>query len=384
MLRRFRLIVASLCALTACTSHPARVDAAPTDILTSGESGHAVYRIPAATCLASGRLLVFAEARASADDNGTNDIVLKHSDDGGATWGPLQLLLDEPGRSLNNPCVVQCTRGPHAGRVLLMMQSYPTGCGEGCVQPGNEGPRICRTLVMHSDDDGASWSAPRDVTASVKRAEPVTSVATGPGIGLQMQGGTHAGRVVMPFNQGPPNDWRVYAAYSDDGGDTWRMGDTAPEDGAGHANEVQMAERSDGSLLLVARQFGGGARRKRAVSTDGGVTWTRLAAVPDLPDPSCMGGLVNAQDSPGALLVCTGPSSERKRIAGRAWFSMDGGESWPRSVAVYGAGFAYSVPVRLGNGRVGVVFERDNYSRISFVELCDVPAMRAAVAHDVP
>jgi sialidase-1 len=199
-----------------------------------------------------------------------------------------------------------------------------------------------------------------------------------------MQGGTHAGRVVMPFNQGPPNDWRVYAAYSDDGGETWRMGDTAPEDGAGHANEVQMAERSDGSLLLVARQFGGGARRKRAVSTDGGVTWTRLAAVPDLPNPSCMGGLVNAQDSPGALLVCTGPSSERKRIAGWAWFSMDGGENWPRSVAVYGAGFAYSVPVRLGNGRVGVVFERDNYSRISFVELCDVPAVRAAVAHDVP
>ena len=378
------LFVAWICLLTACASTPARSGAAPTDIFTSGESGHAVYRIPAATRLASGRLLVFAEARASADDNGTNDIVLKRCDDGGVTWSPLQLVLDAPDRSLNNPCVVQCTRGPHVGRVLLMMQSYPTGCGEGCVQPGNEGSRICRTLVMHSDDDGASWSAPRDVTASVKRLAPVTSVATGPGVGVQLQRGPHAGRVVMPFNQGPPNDWRVYAAYSDDGGDTWRMGETAPEDGAGHANEVQMAERSDGSLLLVARQFGGGARRKRAVSGDGGVTWTRLAAAPDLPDPSCMGGLVNAQDTPGALLVCTGPSSERKRIAGRAWFSMDGGESWPRSVAVYDRGFAYSMPVPLGNGRVGVVFERDNYGRISFVELGEVPAMPAAVARDAP
>ena len=194
------------------------------------------------------------------------------------------------------------------------------------------------------------------MTASVKRAAPVTSVATGPGVGVQLQGGPHAGRVVMPFNQGPPNDWRVYAAYSDDGGDTWRMGDTAPEDGAGHANEVQMAECSDGSLLLVARQFGGGGRRKCARSIDGGATWTQLAAVPDLPDPSCMGGLVNVQRAPGAMLACTGPADERRRRQGRAWLSTDGGRTWPTSV-----------PVPLGDGRLGVLFERDGYARISWV-----------------
>lgn len=368
------LVAASICLLTACASRPSRVPAAPIDLFTSGESGHAVYRIPAATRLASGRLLVFAEARESSDDNGSNDIVLKRSDDGGVSWSPLQSVLDLPGRSLNNPCVVQCMRGAHAGRVLLMMQSYPTGCGEGCVQPGDDGPRICRTLVMHSDDDGVSWSAPRDVTASVKRSVRVTSVATGPGVGVQLQRGPHAGRVVMPFNQGPPNDWRVYAAFSDDGGDTWRMGDTAPEDGAGHANEVQMAELADRSLLLVARQFGGGARRKRAVSRDGGSTWDGLAAVRDLPDPSCMGGLLNVGEAPGEMLVCTGPSGERKRIDGRAWFSFDGGATWPRSVVVQHGSFAYSVPVSLGDGRVGVVFERDAYRRISFVELGDVPS----------
>jgi len=378
MLARIWLIGASVCLLAACVSHPARSGAAPIDLFTTGESGHAVYRIPAATRLASGRLLVLAEARESSDDNGSNDIVLKRSDDGGATWSPLQLVLDAPGRSLNNPCVVQCTRGAHAGRVLLMMQSYPTGCGEGCVQPGNDGPRICRTLVLHSDDDGASWSAPRDVTADVKRAAGVTSVATGPGVGVQLQRGPHAGRVVMPFNQGPMNDWRVYAAFSDDGGDTWRMGDTAPEDGAGHANEVQMAERADGSLLLIARQFGGGARRKSAVSGDGGATWTRLTAVQDLPDPSCMGGLVNVGDTPGEVLVCTGPSSERKRVDGRAWISTDGGATWPRSLPVYEGGFAYSVPVPLGHGRVGVVFERDKYSRISFVEVGDVAGLASS------
>ena len=93
-----------------------------------------------------------------------------------------------------------------------------------------------------------------------------------------------------------------------------------------------------------------------------------------------MGGLINVQDSPGALLVCTGPSSERKRIAGRAWLSTDGGASWPRSVPVYGAGFAYSVPVPLGNERVGVVFERDAYSRISFVDLGRMSAASAGGA----
>ena len=75
MLARIWLIGASVCLLAACVSHPTRSGAAPIDLFTTGESGHAVYRIPAATRLASGRLLGFAEARKS-----SNDLALKRSD----------------------------------------------------------------------------------------------------------------------------------------------------------------------------------------------------------------------------------------------------------------------------------------------------------------
>ncbi len=146
------------------------------DVFVGGEGGYPVYRIPAITRLElgarRGRLLAFAEGRGNLGDNGTNDLVLRTSDDDGATWSPVRTLCDMPGRSLNNPCVVELAAGPRAGRVILMFQSYPDGCGEGCVIAGHEpapatdartGDRLCRSFVMHSDDAGATWSAPREV-----------------------------------------------------------------------------------------------------------------------------------------------------------------------------------------------------------------------------
>ena len=354
-------------------------DLALTDVFVGGAGGHAVYRIPSIIRTTSGRLLAFAEARGSQSDNGSNDLVVRSSDDAGTSWGAMRTVCDEPGRSLNNPCAVNLTSGPHAGRVLLMFQSYPTGKGEGSVATGFDGPDTCRTLVMYSDDRGETWSTPRDISRQVKRPAPVTSVATGPGVGIQLVRGSHAGRVVMPFNEGPAGKWRVYAAYSDDGGDEWKLGEPAPEDNAGHGNEVQMAERADGSLLLVARQFGGGGRRKSAVSTDGGASWSTLQAVPDLVDPSCMGGLIATSSVGAPCLVCTGPASAKDRTNGQAWISTDGGATWPRALPIYPGSFAYSVPVVLSDSRVGILFERDSTSKISFITL-ELPSNAAPAA----
>jgi len=354
-------------------------DLALTDVFVGGAGGHAVYRIPSIIRTTSGRLLAFAEARGSQSDNGSNDVVVRNSDDAGTSWGAMRTVCDEPGRSLNNPCAVNLTSGPHAGRVLLMFQSYPTGKGEGSVATGFDGPDTCRTLVMYSDDRGETWSTPRDISRQVKRPAPVTSVATGPGVGIQLVRGSHAGRVVMPFNEGPAGKWRVYAAYSDDGGDEWKLGEPAPEDKAGHGNEVQMAERADGSLLLVARQFGGGGRRKSAVSTDGGASWSTLQAVPDLVDPSCMGGLIATSSVGAPCLVCTGPASATDRTNGQAWISTDGGATWPRALPIYPGSFAYSVPVALGGSRIGILFERDSTSKISFITL-ELPSNAAPAA----
>lgn len=348
----------------------------PVDVFVGGEGGHAVYRIPAATRLRDGRLLAFAEARASQADIGRNAIVMRRSSDGGRTWDAMREVAAIDGRSLNNPCVVEVTRGARAGRTVLVFQSYPAGAHEGRVPAGIDGPETCHAHVIESDDGGETWSAPRDITRAVKRPPPVSTLASGPGAGIELRSGPHAGRLVVPFNQGPYGDWRVFMAVSDDAGETWRMCDTAPEDGRGHANEVQVAERADGALVLVARQFGGGARRKTAVSTDGGLTWGALRAAPDLVDPSCMGGLIALED--GRRLVVTGPDDTARRRNGTAWVSDDGGASWPARVPFHAGEFAYSVPVALADGRLGVLYEADGCRRIAFAAV-PLPVPGAAV-----
>jgi hypothetical protein len=108
----------------------------------------ALYRIPAVLPTPGGPLLAFAELRPTLADNGTNDLVVSASNDAGATWTAPRVIADLPGRSLNNPCSVLIARGLHAGRTLVAFQSYPTGCGEACVQPGVTGDKICQTLII--------------------------------------------------------------------------------------------------------------------------------------------------------------------------------------------------------------------------------------------
>ena len=348
------------------------------DVFVGGEEGYPVYRIPSIVQLASGRILAFAEGRGSGADNGTNDIVMKASDDLGMTWGGLVLVDDQPGYSLNNPCGVEVREGPHAGRVVVMYQSYPTGCGESCVVPGYDAPNICRTFVTTSEDGGETWSPPADVTAQVKRPVVVTSVASGPGVGIQLRRGPSAGRLVMPFNQGPYGVWKVYAVWSDDGGDSWQYGDVAADGAAGTGNEVQMVERADGSILLNARRFGGDGHRKTAVSNDGGATWTPLVDDDELPDPSCNAGIMVLTDPIDGFehsrIVFSGPDSMSTRVNGHAWLSIDGGETWPIKRQVHPGGFAYSLPVTVDCERFGVFFEKDGYTTITLA-FVDYPEM---------
>jgi sialidase-1 len=335
------------------------------DVFVGGTEGYPAYRIPAILATSRGTLLAFAEGRATLRDHAENDLVLKRSFDRGDTWTPLMVVAEDGTNALNNPTAVVVRE---TGRILLMHQRYAKGFDERKAEPGLDGPRICRTFLSSSDDDGATWSTPRDITAAVKRPAVVTSTATGPGIGIQLRHGPHAGRLLMPFNQGPYGAWKVYAAISDDRGESWRVGQTAEDTGHGFANEVQMAELPDGSVLLNARNQAGAKTRKSALSKDGGETWSRLKEEPALIDPQCQGSLLAVSSgSLGEVLLFCNAASTTARSNGTVRVSRDQGKTWPLARSVYPGSFAYSCLVSLPEGAVGCLFERDQYARISFV-----------------
>lgn len=345
------------------------------DVFVPEADGYASIRIPAIVASNNDTLLAFAEGRAANADQAQNKIVLKRSRDGGKTWGKIDVVADDGDRSLNNPCAV-VERG--SGLVLLMYQSYPAGLGERShlIQPGFEGDRIVRNFVTTSQDDGATWSKPRDVTRQTKRAEVVTTIAGGPGLGIQLRHGPHAGRLLFPMNEGPFGLWNLYAVYSDDNGKTWAIGRTAPGaliDGpngtkTSTVNEAQFVELSDGSIRFNVRRWAGKAVRKTCLSRDGGLSWSPVADVPELVDPGCMASVYRL-DRPRAdaksVLLFSGPRST-KRENGTIFLSHDDGASWPVHRVLCEGSFGYSCLTSLADGTIGCLYEADNTKRIVF------------------
>lgn len=345
------------------------------DVFAAGEGGFASIRIPAVVVTKTGVVLAMAEGRARETDQANNKLILKRSADGGRTWGPLQVIAEDGTNCLNNPCAV-VDQG--TGRVLVMFQSFPGNHHEfdGTLKPGLDGPDIERNYLIVSDDEGATWSKREDVTRTTKRPAVATTIASGPGIGIQLTRGDHRGRILIPFNEGPPGRWNNFAVYSDDGGKSWRCGQNVPgallTDAKGKAhsqvNEVQMAELSDGSVLLNSRQFAGKKVRKTAVSRDGGETWSPVADAAELRDPSCMSSLFRYSFGDKAernLLLFSHPDSS-KRENGTIHASFDDGKTWPVKKILWPGSFAYSVLTRLPDGDAGCLFEADNYHRIVF------------------
>ncbi|NQT53287.1 exo-alpha-sialidase [bacterium] len=348
-----------------------------TDVFTEGvaHDGYPRIRIPAIVATKKGTLLAFAEGR-QGGDHSKNDMILKRSTDGGKTWNKVQVLADEGGDCINNPQPVVLT----SGRVLLVYQVFPENIHARAIgktvkvaEPGLDGPRVQKCTLIHSDDDGVTWSKPRDITAGTKPPTRAVALASGPGVGIVLRRGQHKGRIVMPFNNtwyqgGGARRFTVYAAWSDDQGETWKFGQPAPEGKTGDGNEVQMVELTDGSLLLNSRSFSA-KFRKIALSRDGGDTWTPLADAPTLIEPRCQGSILrytDPLDGKKSRILFANPASQEARVNGTIRLSYDEGKTWPVAKTLYAGGYAYSCLVALPDGAIGCLFERDAYKHITF------------------
>lgn len=345
------------------------------DVFVPKTDGFTSIRIPSVVVTTSGTVLAFAEGRAADADQAKNKLLLKRSTDGGATWGKVAVIAGDGDRALNNPCAVVERR---SGQVLLVYQSYPAGVSErsGQIRPGYEGDRVVRNWLVTSGDDGVTWTKPRDITRETKREQGVTTVAGGPGIGIQLRHGKHAGRILFPFNEGPFGLWNIYAVYSDDAGRTWKMGAAAPgalvDAGPGKktstVNEAQFVELSDGSVRFNVRRWAGKAVRKTSLSEDGGATWSKVEDVPELGDPGCMGSVLrftDPADGGKSRILYSGPQGT-KRANGTVFLSYDEGKTWPVKRVLCEEGFAYSCLTALPDGTVGCLYEAGGTSKIVF------------------
>lgn len=328
------------------------------DVFLAGQEGYHTYRIPALVALPNGTLLAICEGRkTSRADHGDVDLVLKRSTDGGQTWGPLELIYEEGGTApitIGNPCPVV---DPATGTLWLPFTK------------DND-----RVLVTSSQDAGRTWSAPRDITPQVKQPD-WTWYATGPGNGIVLTRPPHAGRLVIPCDHrvgGDPKDtggWnqrgRSHVIYSDDHGQTWKLGG-ATEYGM---NECAVVERTDGVLILNCRSYRGKACRGVALSHDGGQTWGPTRDETVLVESVCQASLIRAawpaDHRPGALVFCN-PAVPRGRTRLTVRLSEDDGSTWPFARLIEEGSSAYSALALLPDGAIGLLYERDNYGRLTF------------------
>ena len=331
------------------------------------------YRIPSLITTQHGTLLAIAERRIGLHDHAQNDIVLKRSYDNGKSWSEIQVIYEDGKNSLNDPCAVVLS----SGRILLMYQRYPYlvhSRSDGKIQiadTGYDGPRNTKSFITHSDDDGKTWSKPREITKQVRPSERI-SIGS-PGIGIQLTKGEHKGRIVMPVYETKKiseNErfWGNSVVFSDDEGESWHISNEIPHyNHTGYGNEAQVVEQSDGGIMLIARnQYG--VFRKYAESKDGGQSWTNMKLSFELPGVACMGSVIRYQFGEGDqnIIVHVNPADFKFRTKGVVRLSYDEGISWPVAKKIPADHFAYSCLTKMNNGEIGLLYETEDYREIAF------------------
>lgn len=330
-----------------------------------GEAGYHSFRIPALLSTPQGTLLAFAEARKNnLNDSGDIDLVLKRSQDRGKTWSDLSVIWDDGENTCGNPCpVVDRT----TGRIWLPL-TWNHGEDHAKQIKDQSGRDTRRVYMSYSDDDGLTWKRPYEVTESTKKPE-WTWYATGPGNGIQLTRGKLKGRLVIPCDHNASLEGKVvrrsHAIFSDDHGKTWEMSEPIGE----KTNECAVVELVDGRLLMNMRSYHGKNRRAIAYSSDGGNSWSDVTLDQTLIEPVCQASLIRVRfptaDKSGLILFSNPASTKRKKMVVR--LSEDDGRTWTASLLVTPDSAAYSSLAEMGDGEIGLLYERDGYRTIEFV-----------------
>jgi len=325
-------------------------------------------------------VLVTTEARPGrGGDYDYNDILMRRSLDGGVTFSQPNTLVDHAAYGDGPASNLVMIPDRVSGRVVAVF------CHD-----------YARAFSMYSDDDGATFSRPSDITAVFEefRAEyPWQVCATGPGHGLQLRNG----RMIIPvwLSDGGGTEMGkghrghrpsvVALIYSDDHGETWQRGEVVCRhddviNGVTLINpsETAAAERDDGRVMFNIRSESEIQRRLVVLSRDGVSGWESAAFDQALLEPVCMASLLRYSWSEGkergqclftnpdnlerTMETAWGPirppNCDRKRLTVK--LSRDDGHTWPVSRVLEPGPAGYSDLAKLPDDTILCLYECDN------------------------
>ena len=231
--------------------------------------------------------------------------------------------------------------------------------------------------MSYSDDDGKTWSAPKDITYGIRK-DWMHFLGTGPGTGIALHSGPHKGRLVIPAYTtnnvsylGGSQSSRVI--YSDDHGETWHAGEAVNDNRpvgnqtihsstmnnpSAQNTESTVVQLNNGDLKLFMRGLTGDLQV--ATSKDGGATWEKdVKRYADVKDVYVQMSAVHTVQNGKEYIVLSnaGGPGRYNGLVHLAQVEANGDLTWLKHNPIQSGKFAYNSLQDLGNGEFGLLYE---------------------------
>lgn len=334
----------------------------------AGDDGSKAYRIPGLVTTRRGSLLAVYDVRYnnSKDLQEHIDIGLSRSTDGGRTWEKMRRPISFGQRGglpmaqngAGDPAILVDKTTGDAWIASIWTHGMGVATAWWSTVPGISPDYTAQLVMSRSSDDGKTWSQPVSVTPQLKDST-WAFFFEGPGRGITTSDGTLVFAMqYTEFDAGRTPHAGII--YSKDHGRTWQRHVAAKDS----TTEAQVAELSDGTLMLNMRDNRGGSRSV-ATTRDLGRTWTEHPSSRSaLREPVCMASLIAVKADENVLgrhiLLFSNPDTVKGRHHITIKASLDDGMSWNEIDQVLldeDEGWGYSCLTMVDAETVGILYE---------------------------